>query len=195
MPFGSMSATTRRSHLCKLLWAASGSPMPTCFTAKIQSASEPRPCLSRRPSTATVPSKPGSMAAAGAGHANRLRPAPIRTTLLLNRTGTGGSQIKIEQVREIEQQIVYRPLVGERKICLIDDADRLTVSAANALLKTLEEPPDHSLFLLMIQADPPRCPSYPFAMPVSPLCDAGLMWRRLSFSSARYRRQMPDCLR
>ncbi len=58
-------------------------------------------------------------------------------------------QIKIEQVREIEHQIMYRPLIGERKICLINDADRMTIGAANALLKTLEEPPGHSLFLLI----------------------------------------------
>ena len=58
-------------------------------------------------------------------------------------------QIKIEQIREIEQQLIYRPLIGDRKICLIDEADRLTIGAANALLKTLEEPPDHSLFLLI----------------------------------------------
>lgn len=58
-------------------------------------------------------------------------------------------QIKIEQIREIEQQLIYRPLIGDRKICLIDEADRMTIGAANALLKTLEEPPDHSLFLLI----------------------------------------------
>ena len=58
-------------------------------------------------------------------------------------------QIKIEQVREIEHQIMYRPLIGERKICLIDNADRMTIGAANALLKTLEEPPAHSLFLVI----------------------------------------------
>jgi DNA polymerase-3 subunit delta' len=58
-------------------------------------------------------------------------------------------QIKIELIRDIEQQMIYRPLIGDRKICLIDDADRMTIGAANALLKTLEEPPDHSLFLLI----------------------------------------------
>ena len=58
-------------------------------------------------------------------------------------------QIKIEQIREIEQLLIYRPLIGDRKICVIDDADRMTIGAANALLKTLEEPPDHSLFLLI----------------------------------------------
>ncbi len=58
-------------------------------------------------------------------------------------------QIKIDRVREIEHHVVYRPLIGVRKICLIDEVDQLTVGAANALLKTLEEPPDHCLFLLM----------------------------------------------
>jgi DNA polymerase-3 subunit delta' len=68
-------------------------------------------------------------------------------------------QVKIEQIREIEQHLIYRPLIGNRKICLIDDADRLTIGAANALLKTLEEPPDHSLFLLIT--------SRPSALPVT----------------------------
>ena len=68
-------------------------------------------------------------------------------------------QIKIELIREIEHQMIYRPLIGDRKICLIDDADRMTIGAANALLKTLEEPPDHSLFILVS--------SRPYAMPAT----------------------------
>lgn len=58
-------------------------------------------------------------------------------------------QIKIDQIREIERHVIYRPLLGARKICLIDDADRLTANAANAFLKTLEDPPEHSLFILI----------------------------------------------
>ena len=58
-------------------------------------------------------------------------------------------QIKIDQVREIERHVMYRPLLSARKICVIDDADRLTANAANAFLKTLEDPPDHSLFILV----------------------------------------------
>ena len=58
-------------------------------------------------------------------------------------------QIKIERVREIEHHVIYRPLMSSRKICLIDEADRMTMGAANALLKTLEEPPDHCLFILI----------------------------------------------
>ena len=68
-------------------------------------------------------------------------------------------QIKIELIRDIEHQMIYRPLIGDRKICLIDDADRMTIGAANALLKTLEEPPAHSLFILIS--------SRPYAMPAT----------------------------
>ncbi len=94
-------------------------------------------------------------------------------------------QIKIEQVREIEQQFVYRPLVGERKICLIDDADRLTIGAANSLLKTLEEPPGHSLFILItsrLHALPitirSRCQSLRFTTPARTHVEAALILKR-----------------
>jgi DNA polymerase III subunit delta' len=94
-------------------------------------------------------------------------------------------QIKIEQVREIEQQFVYRPLIGERKICLIDDADRLTIGAANALLKTLEEPPGHSLFLLVtsrLHALPitirSRCQALRFTTPARTQVEAALILKR-----------------
>lgn len=94
-------------------------------------------------------------------------------------------QIKIEQVREIEQQFVYRPLVGERKICLIDDADRLTIGAANALLKTLEEPPGQSLFILItsrLYALPvtirSRCQALRFTTPARTQVEAALILKR-----------------
>jgi DNA polymerase-3 subunit delta' len=94
-------------------------------------------------------------------------------------------QIKIEQVREIEQQFVYRPLIGERKICLIDDADRLTIGAANALLKTLEEPPGDSLFILVtsrLHALPitirSRCQALRFTTPARTQVEAALILKR-----------------
>ena len=103
-------------------------------------------------------------------------------------------QIKIEQVREIEHQIMYRPLIGERKICLINDADRMTIGAANALLKTLEEPPDHSLFLLIssrpaalpatIQS---RCQALRFTTPARTQVEAALILKReIPPSDARF---------
>jgi DNA polymerase III subunit delta' len=94
-------------------------------------------------------------------------------------------QIKIEQIREIEHQIMYRPLAGDRKVCMIDDADRLTIGAANALLKTLEEPPDHSLFLLITSrpASLPatirsRCQALRFATPARTDVEAALILKR-----------------
>lgn len=57
-------------------------------------------------------------------------------------------KIKIDQIRSLEHFVIYRPLVGLHKICLIDQADTMTVEAANALLKTLEDPPDHCVFFL-----------------------------------------------
>jgi DNA polymerase III subunit delta' len=94
-------------------------------------------------------------------------------------------QIKIEQVRDIEHQFIYRPLMGERKICVIDDADRLTTGAANALLKTLEEPPGHGLFLLISsrpQALPitirSRCQSLRFTTPARTQVEAALILQR-----------------
>ncbi|WP_342348298.1 DNA polymerase III subunit delta' [uncultured Nitrospira sp.] len=58
-------------------------------------------------------------------------------------------KITIDQIRDIEHLVIYRPLLGSHKICLIDQADSMTTEAANALLKTLEDPPDHCLFLLI----------------------------------------------
>jgi len=58
-------------------------------------------------------------------------------------------KIKIDQIRAIEHLVIYRPLVGSHKVCLIDEAETMTIEAANALLKTLEDPPDHCLFLLI----------------------------------------------
>ncbi|MCC6140899.1 MAG: DNA polymerase III subunit delta' [Nitrospira sp.] len=93
--------------------------------------------------------------------------------------------IKIEQIREIEQQFVYRPLMGERKICLIDDADRMTIGAANALLKTLEEPPGHALFLLITSRPNAlpitirsRCQQLRFATPARTQVEAAVILKR-----------------
>ncbi len=94
-------------------------------------------------------------------------------------------QIKIEQVRDIEQQFIYRPLMGERKIGLIDQADCLTIGAANALLKTLEEPPGHGLFILITNRPHAlpitirsRCQSLRFTTPARTQVEAALILKR-----------------
>jgi DNA polymerase-3 subunit delta' len=58
-------------------------------------------------------------------------------------------RIVIEQVRELEHTLQMRTSEGRRKIAIIAEADRLQMQAANAFLKTLEEPPNNSLLLLL----------------------------------------------
>lgn len=81
-----------------------------------------------------------------------------------------GASIKIEQIRTLQQDISLRPLEGKNKICLIDGAEAMTLGAANALLKTLEEPRANTLLLLL--SDHPeqllpticsRCQRLPFS--------------------------------
>ena len=57
--------------------------------------------------------------------------------------------IKVEQVRDAIAQTMYRPFEGKRRIVIIDDADALGGAGQNALLKTLEEPPPTSIFILV----------------------------------------------
>src|SRR5436305_4107627 len=58
-------------------------------------------------------------------------------------------RILIEQIRELEHGLQMRGADGRRKVAIIAEADRLQPQAANAFLKTLEEPPANSLLLLL----------------------------------------------
>jgi len=66
-------------------------------------------------------------------------------TILTATSGKG----ETDQTREIESRFIYRPLIGRRKIVILDNADLLRREAANALLKTIEEPPPDSLIILV----------------------------------------------
>jgi DNA polymerase-3 subunit delta' len=57
--------------------------------------------------------------------------------------------IKIEQVRDIVDRAAFRPFEGRRRVVIVDEADALMAPAQNALLKTLEEPPSLSVFVLV----------------------------------------------
>jgi len=57
--------------------------------------------------------------------------------------------ILVEQMRELMQQIYLKPVEAGSKFAIISSADRLNVGAANAFLKTLEEPPPRSLLILL----------------------------------------------
>ncbi len=60
-----------------------------------------------------------------------------------------GNFVKIEAIRTMQHEISYKPFEGRYKVFIIDQADKMTTAAANCLLKTLEEPPAHSLIILI----------------------------------------------
>ena len=61
---------------------------------------------------------------------------------------TGGLSIKIEEVRELLTRVAWAPSMGGWRVVVMEDADRLTESAANALLKAIEEPGTRTVWLL-----------------------------------------------
>jgi DNA polymerase-3 subunit delta' len=80
-------------------------------------------------------------------------------------------RIVIEQIRDLEHALQMRAINGRRKVAIIPDADRLQPQAANAFLKTLEEPPKDSLLLLLSalpEALPETILSRCIAIPIAP---------------------------
>ena len=81
----------------------------------------------------------------------------------------GASNRRISEVREIRENVKYRPSRGRYKVYIIDEVHMLTEEAFNALLKTLEEPPPHVIFVFATTEPhkvPPtivsRCQRFPF---------------------------------
>ncbi len=66
-------------------------------------------------------------------------------------------QIRIEEIRKIDDTLSLKAFEGRYKIVIVDDADTMNQYAANAFLKTLEEPPGNSLIIL-IASKPDRLP-------------------------------------
>ena len=67
------------------------------------------------------------------------------------------SKTKVEDTRELLENVQYAPVQGRYKVYLIDEVHMLSKSSFNALLKTLEEPPEHVKFLLAT-TDPHKLP-------------------------------------
>ena len=81
----------------------------------------------------------------------------------------GASNNKVDDARELIANSVYRPLRGKKKVYIIDEVHMLSTAAFNALLKTMEEPPEHVVFILCTtepQKVPPtiqsRCQRFDF---------------------------------
>ena len=81
----------------------------------------------------------------------------------------------IDDIREIRDRVALRPVHGRKKVYIVDEAHMLTKEASNAVLKTLEEPPDHVVFVLcttemgsMLPTIRSRCQRFAFFRPGLP---------------------------
>jgi DNA polymerase-3 subunit delta' len=60
-----------------------------------------------------------------------------------------GQWIRIDQIRDLQRELSHRPYEGKRRVCIFTEADRMRQEAANALLRILEEPPLHTVLILL----------------------------------------------
>ena len=82
------------------------------------------------------------------------------------------SQRGIDDIREIRERVVLQPVEGQKKVYILDEAHQLTDAAWNALLKVVEEPPPHLLFIFcttelgkVLPTVRSRCQTFVFARP------------------------------
>ena len=75
-----------------------------------------------------------------------------------------GKSIKIGQIRNMQARIAEKPIISNQKVYIIDDADLMSEESQNCLLKTLEEPPEYAMIILiasnetkMLQTIKSRC--------------------------------------
>src|SRR5216684_287951 len=115
----------------------------------------------------------------------------VHPDVLLVEPGDSGA-IKIDQVRDIVERAEYRPFEGRRRVAIIDDADALVTAAQHALLKTLEEPPPSSVFILVTSRPDrllptvlSRCPQLRFRPLAADDIAAALMARGHNDTEAR----------
>ncbi len=60
-----------------------------------------------------------------------------------------GQFIKVADIKELQGRLRFRPLEGDKRVVIIDDAERMNITSANSLLKTLEEPSPTNVFVLV----------------------------------------------
>lgn len=61
-----------------------------------------------------------------------------------------GKNIKIGQIRLLQEKIAEKPIISSKKVYIINDSDLMTIEAQNCLLKTLEEPPEYATIILVL---------------------------------------------
>jgi DNA polymerase-3 subunit gamma/tau len=93
------------------------------------------------------------------------------------------SQRGIDDIREIRERVVLQPVEGRYKVYILDEAHQLTDAAFNALLKLIEEPPPHLVFVFcttdlskMLPTVRSRCQTFAFSRPRLPELVQVLRW-------------------
>ena len=93
------------------------------------------------------------------------------------------SQRGIDDIREIRERVVLQPVEGRYKVYILDEAHQLTDAAFNALLKLIEEPPPHLVFVFcttdlskMLPTVRSRCQTFVFSRPRLPELVQVLRW-------------------
>ena len=96
----------------------------------------------------------------------------------------------IDEIRDLLERAAYKPGVGRFKVFMIDEAHQLTKDAFNALLKTLEEPPEYLKFVLATTDPEKMLPTVLCALPaVQPAADGAGDGARPSAAGAARRRR------
>lgn len=113
----------------------------------------------------------------------------VHADVLVMEPGETGA-IKIDPIRDAIERTAYRPFEGRRRVVIIDQADAITVEAQDALLKTLEEPPPSSTFVLvtsrpdvLLPTVRSRCQRLRFGR-LSPADVAGVLMREHQYDAA-----------
>jgi len=113
----------------------------------------------------------------------------VHADVLLIEPGESGT-IKIDAIRDAVERAAYRPFEGRRRVVIIDEADAMISEAQNALLKTLEEPPAASSFVLVTSRPDlllitvrSRCQRLRFG-PLAPAQVAGVLMAAHGYSPA-----------
>jgi DNA polymerase III subunit delta' len=95
-----------------------------------------------------------------------------------------GVRLKIDQIRRLQYDLALSPHEGRRRVCVISQFERATTEAANALLKTLEEPPRHVVLILtatdaslLLPTIVSRCQILPLRSVPTPIVEAALRER------------------
>ncbi len=92
----------------------------------------------------------------GCGVCEQCRSAAAHTHPDISWVRTDGVSIPVDEIRTIIRSSADMPTVAPWRIVVIEDADRLGDSGANALLKSVEEPPDHTVFILCAPSTDPE---------------------------------------